>query len=115
MVSLKDLSRDMEKINILAARSLEEGLEEILTLHRLGLNSQIGKYLNKVKLWKNSKEKYRWIAAALLEIEFKMRKVSNFVNLNKIKKIIIEEIHKLTSRHRISTRMGHDHLLSYRC
>jgi putative transposase len=67
MESLKDLSRDLEKINISAARSLEEGLEDILTLHRLGLNldfsrsfattncienlnSQIRKYLNKVKL-----------------------------------------------------------------
>ena len=123
MESLKELSRDLEKINISAARSLEEGLEDILTLHRLGLNldfsrsfattncienlnSQIGKYLNKVKLWKNSKERYRWIAAALLEIEFKMRKVSNFMNLDKMKKTIIEEIQKRTSQYGISTRNG---------
>lgn len=110
-------------INLLAARSLEEGLEDILTLHRLGLNvdfsksfattncienlnSQIGKYLNKVKYWKNSKERYRWIAAALLEIELKMRKVNNFRILNQMQKTIKEEIQKRTSQQGISTRNG---------
>jgi putative transposase len=121
--SLKDLKRDLEKINLSAARSLEEGLEEILTLHRLGLNedfsksfattncienlnSQIGKYLNKVKSWKNSKERYRWIAAALLEIEMKMRKVNNFRKLDKMQKAIKKEIQKRTSQEGISTRNG---------
>ncbi len=97
--SLMDLKRDLKVINLSAARSLQEGMENILTLHRLGLNldfsksfattncienlnSQIGKYLNKVKSWKNSKERYRLIAAALLEIEMKMRKVSNFRKLD---------------------------------
>jgi hypothetical protein len=42
--------------------------------------------LNKVKSWKNSKERYRWIAAALLEIEMKMRKVNNFKELDKMQK-----------------------------
>jgi len=121
--SLKDLKRDLEKINLSAARSLEEGLEDILTLHRLGLNmdfsrsfattncienlnSQIGKYLNKVKSWKNSKERYRWIAAALLEIEIKMRKVNNFRKLDVMQKTIKEEIQKRTSQQGISTRNG---------
>ena len=121
--SLKDLKRDLEVINLSAARSLEEGLEDILTLHRLGLNldfsksfattncienlnSQIGKYLNKVKYWKNSKERYRWIAAALLEIELKMRKVNNFRILNQMQKTIKEEINKRTSQEGISTRNG---------
>jgi putative transposase len=121
--SLKDLKRDLEVINLSAARSLEEGLEDILTLHRLGLNvdfsksfattncienlnSQIGKYLNKVKYWKNSKERYRWIAAALLEIELKMRKVNNFRILNQMQNTIKEEIQKRTSQEGISTRNG---------
>jgi Cys-tRNA synthase (O-phospho-L-seryl-tRNA:Cys-tRNA synthase) len=94
-----------------------------LTLHRLGLNedfsrsfattncienlnSQIGKYLNKVKSWKNSKERYRWIAAALLEIEIKMRKVNNFKNLEIMQKTILKEIQKRTSQKGISTRNG---------
>jgi putative transposase len=121
--SLIDLKRDLEVINLSAARSLEEGLEDVLTLHRLGLNldfsrsfgttncienlnSQIGKYLNKVKFWKNSQERYRWIAAALLEIEMKMRKINNFRILDKMQKTIKEEIHKRTSKEGISTRNG---------
>ena len=121
--SLKELKQDLETINVSAARSLEEGLEDILTLHRLrlnedfsksfattncieNLNSQIGKYLNKVKSWKNSKERYRWTAAALLEIEVKMRKVNNFRNLDSMKKTIKEEIQKRTSKEGISTRNG---------
>lgn len=121
--SLMDLKRNLEQINLSAARSLEEGLEDILILHRLGLNedfsksfattncienlnSQIGKYLNKVKSWKNSKERYRWIAAALLEIEMKMRKVNNFRELDKMQKAIKEEIQKRASTERISTKNG---------
>ena len=121
--SLKALKRDLETINLSAARSLDEGLEDILTLHRLGLNeefsksfattncienlnSQIRKYLNKVKSWRNSKERYRWIAAALLEIEIKMRKVNNFKQLDKMQKAIKEEIQKRTSKEGISTRNG---------
>jgi hypothetical protein len=68
------------------------------------LNSQIGKYLNKVKSWKNSKERYRWIAAALLEIEIKMRKVNNFKNLEIMQKTILKEIQKRTSQNGISSR-----------
>jgi transposase-like protein len=122
-ISLVDLKQDLEVINLSAARSLEEGLEDILTLHRLGLNvdfsrsfattncienlnSQIGKYLYKVKSWKNSKERYRWIAAALLEIEMKMRKVNNFRKLDVMQKTIKEEIQKRTSQEAISTRNG---------
>lgn len=121
--SLIELKRDLEVINLSAARSLEEGMEDILTLHRLGLNldfsrsfattncienlnSQIGKYLKKVKYWKNSKERYRWIAAALMEIEMKMRKVHNFKNLDQMQKTIKKEIQKRASKEGISTRNG---------
>ena len=90
---MKQISTDLERINISATRSLEEGLEETLTLHRLGLkdlfgksfattnvienlNSQLGRYLRNVKRWQSSDQRYRWVACALLEIESRMRKVS---------------------------------------
>jgi putative transposase len=121
--SLVDLKRDLEQLNLSAARSLEEGMEDILTLHRLdlnedfsrsfsttncieNLNSQIKKYLHKVKSWKNSKERYRWIAAALLEIEMNMKKVNNFRNLDKMQKTIKAEIQKRTSQQGIATKNG---------
>jgi hypothetical protein len=65
---------------------LDEGLEETLTLHHLGvfselgvsfkttnciesLNSLIGQYTGRVKSWKNSDQRQRWVASALLEVE----------------------------------------------
>ena len=45
--SLKALKRDLETINLSAARSLDEGLEDILTLHRLGLNEEFSKSFEK--------------------------------------------------------------------
>lgn len=107
-IALLELAERLGPINISAARSLQEGLEEILTLHRLGiyhifgrsfsttncienLNSQLGKYLRKVKSWKNSEQKHRWIASGLIEIEQSMRKVPRYRKLNELQKAIILE------------------------
>ena len=107
MVILDDLKID----NMGASRSLEEGLEETLTLHRLGLyetfgrsfattnaienlNSQIEKYLRKVKYWKTSSQRYRWVASALYEIEHRMRKVNNYKKLNEMRETLKAEINK---------------------
>jgi len=119
---LLQLSKRLEPINLSAARSVKEGLEEILTLHRLGMhelfgrsfsttncienvNSQLGKYLRKVKYWKNSDQRHRWVAAGLLEIEHSMRKVANYRKLDKLRKAIIFEISSDTSSE-ISTKIG---------
>jgi len=40
---LNQLMADLKTLNISAARSLDEGLEEILTLHKLGLNVEFGR------------------------------------------------------------------------
>ena len=107
MVILDDLKID----NMGASRSLGEGLEETLTLHRLGLyetfgrsfattnaienlNSQIEKYLRKVKYWKTSSQRYRWVASALYEIEHRMRKVNNYKKLNEMRETLKAEINK---------------------
>ena len=104
-VALVDLMHELNVINKSAARSLEEALEELLTLHKLGIaeqfgasfqttncienvNSQLKKYIGRVKYWKNSDQRYRWIAAALTEIECKLRKVDNFKNLKNMKAAI---------------------------
>ncbi len=106
---LLSLEKDLATLNRSAANSLKEGMEELLTLQKLGmnekfkrsfgttnsiesLNSQIGKYTRKVKRWHDSNMIYRWMATALLEIESKMRKVSNAKHLpllrNKIQKTL---------------------------
>ena len=86
---------ELTLINASAAKSLDEGLEETLTLHRLGLFAELGisfKTTNciesmnslveartaKVDYWKNSDQKQRWLATALLDIEPRLRRVKGF-------------------------------------
>ena len=106
---LLTIKSELEKKNLSAARSLQEGFEETLTLHRLGLidlfrrsfsttnclenlNSQLEKYIRKVKNWKTSDQRYRWIASALIEIETRMRRVNNYKKLYIMKDRIQKEI-----------------------
>lgn len=90
--ALNRLKPELKLLNESALASLEEGLEETLTLHRLGLFPQlgislkttnciesvmslVGQHTDKVDYWKNSSQKHRWIASALLEIESRLRRI----------------------------------------
>ena len=90
--ALKQIYRDLEKINLSAANSLLEGLDETLTIHELGLSvelarslsttnciegfmSQIGAYTDKVDRWHNSSQIQRWIATSALDIEPRLRRI----------------------------------------
>lgn len=83
---LQAIRKELQLINQDAAASLDEGLEEALTLHRLGvftrmgrsfkttncienLNRGIQQYVGRVCHWKDSNQRRRWVASALLEIE----------------------------------------------
>lgn len=82
----------LERLNPSAARSLAEGLEETLTLHRLGVPdalrtslkstniiestlSRVDEMSGRVKRWRNGDHLQRWTAKALLVAEKKFRKV----------------------------------------
>lgn len=108
---LISIIKDLKTENMSAARSLEEGFEETLTLHRLGLNeyfkrsfsttniieslnSQVERYLKKNKCWKNSSQRHRWVACALMEIEQRMRRVHNYKKLYLIREKLIAELEK---------------------
>ena len=84
--ALSQVRSELEAINESAVRSLDEGFEETLTLHELNvfqylgvslkttnciesLNSMAGDLCGKVDYWKNSSQKQRWLASALLDIE----------------------------------------------
>ncbi len=112
--SFLSLIQRLEKLNRHAASSLQEGLEELLTLHKLDMteefstsfsttnciesvNAQIQKYIRRVTHWSSSDQRYRWLAAALLEIELKLHKVRNFKHLYKLKKAIENQLKKQTS------------------
>ena len=108
---LIEIIKDLKVENLSASRSLEEGLEETLTLDRLelteyfgrsfsttncieNLNSQITKYLRKVKYWQTSTQRYRWVACALLEIEQRMKKVHNYKHLKDMREKLQKEVEK---------------------
>ena len=102
---LLELRAELEQINRNAARSLEEGLEETLTLHRLGLfdelgrslkttncienlNGQVDRRLDKVKRWQHSPQRHRWMALALLEAESRMRRLTGYEHLPKLQEAL---------------------------
>ncbi|MBU0558506.1 MAG: transposase [Bacteroidetes bacterium] len=108
-IKLHEIRNELQKINRSAANSLTEGLEETLTLHRLGLveelgksllttnvienlNSQLGNYVRKVKYWSSSEMRARWVAASLLQIEKRMRKINNYQKLNLLRTAIKSEL-----------------------
>ncbi len=91
-----------------AANSLAEGLEETLTLHRLGLgqslsqsfsttnvlesiNAQLSRLTRNVSRWRNGIQKHRWIASALLEIEPRLRKVKGYRALPQLRAALQRE------------------------
>ena len=93
--ALERLKPELRLLNASAVNSLEEGLEETLTLHRLGLFNHLGKSFkttnciesimslvgqrtDKVDYWKNSSQKQRWVASALLMIEPSLRRVQGY-------------------------------------
>lgn len=107
--ALKKLKPQLQLINQSAATSLAEGLEETLTLHRLGLmpylkasfrttncleslNSQVEQRTGKVKRWRTSQQRYRWLAAALLDIQPHLRKVKGWRYLPLLRQAIQNEL-----------------------
>lgn len=95
LTALKKIHRDLEEINISAANSLAEGIDETLTMHELGLSveldrslsttnciesimSQIGAYTDKVDRWHNSSQIQRWTATSALDIEPRLRKIRGY-------------------------------------
>jgi transposase-like protein len=106
---LLEIHKELSEINESAARSLEEGLEETLTLHRLGLFPLLGRSLKttnclesvnamaeercgKVDCWKNSRQKHRWLASALLDIEPRLRKLMGWRHLIQLRESIQKEL-----------------------
>ena len=99
--ALKTLQRELEDWNHSAAGSLAEGLDETLTLHRLGLYGVLGRSLKttnrlesidalveercaKVEHGQNSSQRHRWLATALLDIAPRLRKAMGYRDLPRL-------------------------------
>ena len=96
--ALTTLQRALRLVNASAAASLAEGLEETLTLHRLGVFRELGTSFKTTNLiesvmarvearrrrvtrWRTSDQKQRWCAAALLVMETQFRRVKGHTQL----------------------------------
>ena len=107
--ALETLHRELDDRNQSAAGSLAEGLDETLTLHRLGLYGVLGRSLKttnglesvnalveercaKVDHWQNSRQRHRWLAAALLNIEPRLRKVRGYRHLPTLRDALKREL-----------------------
>jgi putative transposase len=105
------LARELETINPSAARSLQEGLDETLTLHRLGVPEALRVSLRStniiesalsvvrqthrnVKRWRDGKQVERWIGAGLLEAEKNFRWVKGYGAMKQLVDALRQRKHK---------------------
>ena len=107
--ALRSVVRDLQRINIQAAGSLEEGFEETLTLHRLGVPpvlrvsfattnliessfSYVRKVLRNVKRWQtNTAQAQRWIAAASLQVQKRFRRIRGYKSMSVLRSALEAE------------------------
>ncbi|MDP2168208.1 MAG: IS256 family transposase [Thermodesulfovibrionales bacterium] len=99
--SLELTVKYLERLNPSAAASLREGLEETLTVHKLGITGLLRKTLSttnpiescfsvtrtitgRVKRWRGGDMVQRWAVAALLRAERKFRRVQGYREIPKL-------------------------------
>ena len=91
----------LENLNPSAAASLKEGLEETLTVHKLGVMGILRKTLattnpiescfsvkrtitGRVKRWRGNDMVQRWAVASLLRVEKKFQRVKGYKEIPKL-------------------------------
>ena len=115
---LLKIRKELQEINRSAVNSLDEGFEETLTLHRLGLFQELGisfkttncmeslmaliaQKTDKVDYWRNSDQKHRWLAAALLDIEPRLKRVKRYRYLPQLRVAIQRVIQMSEGNHQV--------------
>ena len=105
---LNQLHRELMDLNPSAARSLEEGLEETLTVHRLHMPPQLRKTLAStnviesafsivervccnVKRWHGGDQRERWVGSGLLVAEKQFRRIQGYKQIP----ILLRELESL--------------------
>ena len=107
--ALMKIRKELSLRNQSAVASLDEGLEETLTLHSLGvfhligisfkttnciesINSLVEDKCARVDYWKNSNQKHRWLASALLDIEPRLRRVMGYKHLPLLREAMMKKL-----------------------
>lgn len=103
--ALQKIHRELMGVNPSAARSLEEGLEETLTVHKLNMPAPLRKTLRttnpiesifdtvrtacrNVKRWRPGDQRERWICSGLLFAESKFRRIDGYRELPRFMDIL---------------------------
>lgn len=111
---LRALAKQLETKHPGAAASLREGLEETLTVTRLGLSGSLldtfkstnpiesmisiaRDVTGNVKRWKNGKMVVRWMAAGLLDAEKRFRRVKGYREMVLLRRALRKEYEGLAS------------------
>jgi transposase-like protein len=99
---LDSIGKELKLLNKSALESLHEGLEETLTLHKLGMfgklgesfkttncienvNKQLATHTDRVDRWHHSDQRQRWVATALLLIEPRLKKVKGHKHMGELR------------------------------
>ena len=107
--AIKKVREELVLINESAVRSLDEGVEEVLTLHRLGIFKKLGRSFKttnciesifscveqttgKIDYWRNSNQKQRWLASSLSVIEPRLNRICGYKYLPELRKAIRKEM-----------------------
>jgi len=105
--ALESCVRELERLNPSAAASLREGLEETLTLHRLGVPAALRVSLSttnpmespfatvrertcRVRRWRGADQVQRWAASALMRAEQSWKKIRGAIQMN----VLIEALRR---------------------
>ena len=97
---LKALRQELAGVNQSAAASLDEGFEETLTLHRLGVFPLVGQSLKTTNVLEsvNALAEQRcgrvdhWLATTLLEIESRLRRLLGYRHLPLLRAAIQKDL-----------------------
>jgi putative transposase len=109
--ALERLHRELMDLNPSAARSLEEGMEETLTVHKLGVPDQLRRTLactnviesafsivetvcRNVKRWRDGDQIERWVGSGLLVAERQFRKVIGYRQIPLLLSIMANAVSK---------------------
>ena len=101
----------LASINQAAAKSLEEGFEQTLTVNRLGLSEPLrkrfdntniiescfslaGDLCHNVKRWRDANMAWRWAGTVLLEVEKRFHRVKGYRDLP----LLIEKLQEVVDR-----------------
>jgi len=99
--ALERLHRELQELNPSAVRSLEEGMDETLTVNRLPLEGWLRRTLattnpiesafsvvetvcRRVKCWRHGDHRERWVGSALWVAEGNFRKIKGYRDLTKL-------------------------------